>query len=48
MLDDELMKKLRLVQGKLIRDSKTSVTFSKVINDVLREGLKTRRAKHGT
>jgi len=44
MLDDELMKK---VQAKLIRNSKTSVTFSKVINDVLREGLKTGRAKHG-
>lgn len=48
MLDDELKKKLRLVQAKLIRNSKTSVTFSKVINDVLREGLKTGRVKHGT
>jgi len=47
MLDDELKKKLRLVQAKLIRDSKTNVTFSKVINDVLREGLKTSRTKHG-
>ena len=48
MLDDELMKNLRLVQAKLIRDSQTSVTFSKVINDVLRKGLKTGRTKHGT
>jgi len=47
MLDDELKKKLRIIQGKLIRDSKTNVTFSKVINVVLREGLKNGRAKHG-
>jgi len=45
MLDDGLKKKLRIIQGKLIHDSKTSVTFSKVINDVLREGMKNGRAK---
>ena len=40
MLDDELAKKLHEKQAKLIREETSSVSFSSVLNDVLREGLK--------
>ena len=40
MLDDDLAKKLRERQAKLIKDSIKSVSFSRVLNDVLRKGLK--------
>ncbi len=39
VLDDDLLKKLRERQSKLIRKSICSVSFSKVLNDVLRECL---------
>jgi len=48
MLDENLEKKLRELQAKLISKSKKSVSFSQVINEVLDEGLKKRKAKHGT
>jgi len=44
MLDAELAKKLRVRQAKLIAKSKTSVTFSRVLNEVLGEGFKKIRA----
>ena len=40
MIDDNLNKKIRLLQAKLIPQSEKSVSFSKVLNDVLRKGLK--------
>ena len=40
VLDDNLRKKLHERQAKLIKESGKSVSFSKVLNEVLREGLK--------
>ncbi len=40
VLDDDLVKKLRIIQSKNIVKSKKSVSFSRVINDVLRKGIK--------
>ena len=40
MLDDELIKKLRAKQAKLIKESSKSVSFSRVVNELLRKGLK--------
>ena len=40
VLDDALVKKLHEKQAKLIRESTKSVSFSKVVNDTLREVLK--------
>ena len=40
VLDDDLMTKLRERQSKLIKKSTGAVSFSKVLNDVLRGGLK--------
>ena len=37
MLDDDLDKKLRLLQAKLIQSTNKSVSFSEVINDLLRK-----------
>ena len=40
VLEDELLKKLHDIQAKLIKDSKAHVSFSGVLNDILRTGLK--------
>ena len=40
MLDDDLVKKLRLKQAKLIQQETESVSFSRVINSVLELSLK--------
>ncbi len=40
ILDDNLVKKLRIIQSKKIFKSKKSVSFSKVINEELRKVLK--------
>ena len=40
MLDENLIKILRLKQAQLIKKSKKSVSFSAVINQTLRIGLK--------
>ena len=40
MLDDDLIKKLRAEQAKLIKKSTKSVSFSRVVNELLRKGLK--------
>gem|GEM_PF-538334 len=39
MLDEDLDKKLRLRQAKLIRTSNQSISFSQVLNNVVRSGL---------
>lgn len=39
VLADDLVKKLREKQAKEIQKKLTSVSFSKIINDILRNGL---------
>ena len=40
MLDEEVIKKLRSLQAKQIKESAESVSFSKVINDCIAKSLK--------
>jgi hypothetical protein len=40
MLEDDISKKLRLKQSKLIQTSTKNVSFSYVINETLRSSLK--------
>ncbi len=39
-LDEDNIKMLRVIQAKKIRESDRSVSFSRVINDVLRKSIK--------
>ena len=39
MLDDDLAKKLRLLQSKRLKESYKSISFSRVLNDTLRKCL---------
>jgi hypothetical protein len=40
MLDNDLDKKMRLMQAKMIQSTTSSVSFSNVLNMVLRNSLK--------
>ncbi len=40
MIDNELDKKLRLIQAKMIQTSQKSVSYSRVIDDTLRRKIK--------
>ena len=40
MLDSDLDKKMRLLQAKRIQTTTSSVSFSNVLNQVLRDSLK--------
>jgi len=40
MMDDDINKKLRLIQAKQIFQTKSSISFSKVLNEILRRDLK--------
>ena len=40
MIEDDLEKKLRAYQAKQIKNSNKSVSFSKVLNQAVTEGLK--------
>jgi len=40
MIDDDLDKKLRLIQAKAIQNTTSSVSYSRVINEELRKKLK--------
>ena len=40
MIEDDLDKKIRLLQAKEISKSMKSVSFSGTLNDVIRKGLK--------
>jgi len=40
MIDDDLDKKMRMLQAKMIQTTSSSVSFSNVLNTVLRENLK--------
>ena len=39
MIEKDLERKLRKAQGKKIAEAAKSITFSEVINDVIRKGL---------
>ncbi len=45
VFDDELLKKLRNIQAKLVKTEKGSVSLSRVMNDVIREGLKKKKSR---
>ena len=40
MIDDDIDKKLRLRQAKLIQQEQSSYSYSKVLNETIREVLK--------
>jgi len=40
MIDDDLIKKLREKQSKLIKASTDSISFSRVLNETIRKSLK--------
>jgi len=40
MIDDDLNKKLHLIQAKAIQNTTSSVSYSRVINETLRKKLK--------
>jgi len=40
LLEDDLVKKLRERQSKLIKESTSSVSFSRVVNETIRKSLK--------
>ena len=40
MIDDDLDKKLRLRQAKLISQEQSSYSYSRVLNEILRKALK--------
>ena len=40
LLEDDIDKKLRTKQAEMIRKSSSSVSFSMVVNEVLRKNLK--------
>ena len=40
ILDDDLLKKLHEIQAKQIKDSTKSVSFFRVLNEVVRKSLK--------
>jgi predicted transcriptional regulator len=40
VLDDELVKKLGIIQAKKMKNSNQSISFSKVVNITLEKGLK--------
>ena len=39
MIDEENVKKLRNLQAKLIKESEKSVSFSRVLNEIIKKGL---------
>ena len=40
MLNSEIAKKLRNLQAKKLKESASTVSFSRIINEVLEKGLK--------
>ncbi len=40
MIDEEINKKLRLCQAKIIQQKQASYSYSRVVNDALRKVLK--------
>jgi hypothetical protein len=42
MLEDDVVKKLRVKQSKMIQESNSAVSFSHIINETLKSSLKTK------
>jgi hypothetical protein len=40
MIDDNIDKKIRLIQAKMIQNTSSSVSYSKVINELLEKSIK--------
>ncbi len=40
MIDDDIAKKLHLIQAKAIQSTTSSVSFSRVLNEILRNSIK--------
>ena len=40
MIDDELDKKIRMIQAKAIQSTTSSISYSRTINEILRKNLK--------
>jgi len=40
MLNSDIAKKLRTLQAKRVKESASSVSFSRVVNEILASGLK--------
>ncbi len=40
MIDEDLDKKLRIRQAKIIQHEQASYSYSRVVNDAIRKGLK--------
>lgn len=40
MIDDDLDKKLRQLQAKLIQETTSSISYSQVINETIRKNIK--------
>lgn len=40
MLNSDIARKLRLLQAKRIKESASTVSFSRIVNEVLEKGLK--------
>ena len=45
MLSDDLDKKIRILQAKKIQATNQSVSYSRVLNDVLRDHLNRQKSK---
>jgi hypothetical protein len=40
MLNSDIAKKLRILQAKKIKETSSTVSFSRIVNEVLEKGLK--------
>ena len=40
MLNSDIAKKIRALQAKKIKETSSTVSFSRIVNDVLEKGLK--------
>ena len=40
MIDNDLDKKIRMIQAKMIQNTASSVSYSKVINELLEKSIK--------
>ncbi len=40
MLNSEIAKKLRVIQAKKIKETSSTVSFSRIVNEILEKGLK--------
>ncbi|HSG84303.1 MAG: hypothetical protein ACE5RQ_07210 [Nitrosopumilus sp.] len=40
MFNSDIVKKLRILQSKKIKESSSTVSFSRIVNEVLEKGLK--------